>query len=375
MSAAGQFHPHSSRRIRAAWPWPRPVVAAADLDVEGGADGDDTLSWAVNSRVSGALPLYRLSLLSPQPYTIDPLQCLITPGTIPFALGDQFLIAIEGGHFRWRRDEEAWQPTQEVGAAHDLGDGLTLRFLSGPPPGLVAGDHWRWRITQTFTPLNVKAPVPGRGFEWVGPDAILRADLGVAIDIPAVLIALHTLPITATLMVAGSLDAITWWTEALPIRSGPLALFMEAKTARYLELRITAAPNARLGWWWVGEAWQPTKSANTFRLKRVYGMTHGAGLNHAALYRGRGNAGELIWDPENGSWLEAADRDELLALLDQVKSAGDEPFAVTPHFKRPDETALVIADSDDLVFEDVLRFQCADRRILGVTLPLRAVLE
>ena len=66
----------------------------------------------------------------------------------------------------------------------------------------------------------------------------------------------------------------------------------------------------------------------------------------------------------------------LLALGQGVKTYHDEPFALTPSIHSPTETALVVMNTDELEFTDVLRFQ--DRsatRYLSASIPLRAVLE
>jgi hypothetical protein len=55
---------------------------------------------------------------------------------------------------------------------------------------------------------------------------------------------------------------------------------------------------------------------------------------------------------------------------------GDEPFALTPNVAIPAETALVVADGDEVKFEDYLRFQDSQStRYLSASIPLRAVLE
>jgi hypothetical protein len=220
-------------------------------------------------------------------------------------------------------------------------------------------------------------PIPGQGFEWgSGGDVTLHADLGAEQSIPAALIALHTLPAGATLTLAGSVDDATWWTETITIQAGPLALYLTGRTARYLELRITDAPGARIGWWWAGTPFQPSHNASTLTLSRVYGMARGGGLNPAALYRGQGRAGELAWEATGGGWLEPADMAEWLIHLDHAKAYGDEPFCLTPNVAIPAESALVIAEGDEVKFTDVLRFQDSQSvRYLSASIPLRAVLE
>ncbi len=322
------------------------------------------------------MPPYALSIAAPAAYTSAAAQFTITPGAISFAAGDAFTFAIEGGHLRWRRDSGSWSATIAVAASHSLGDGLTLGFAAGPPPGLVAGDSWSWQVTQPYAPAAVDAPVIGEAFEWTGSSVTLHADLGAIQNIPAVMIALHTLPLTATVTLAFSNNDSIWTTQPIPVQAGPMLVFPIGKSAQYLELRITGATGAKIGWWWVGTPFQPSHNASTLTLSRVYGMARGAGMNPAALYRGAGRAGELAWDAGGGSWLEPADMAEFLALLDQTKVAGDEPFAICPNVALPSETALVVANGDEVKFEDVLSFQAgASRRFLSASIPLRAVIE
>jgi len=354
-----------------------PVIAAAPLELAGGIDGNDLLTWAVNSSTAGALTPYTVPLLTtPAAYTGAAAQFTITPGTIAFATGDAFTLALEGGHFRWRRDSGSWSATTVVADSHDLGDGLTLGFAAGPPPSLVTGDSWQWQVTQPYSPVSITSPVPYEGFEWPGSSVTLMAGFPSARPIPAVMIALHTLPLTATVTLAGSLDNSIWWTVPMTVQAGPVVVFLTGKTAQYLELRIAGSAGARIGWWWVGTPFQPSHNASTLTLSRVYGMARGGGLNPAALYRGQGQAGELAWDAMGGGWLEPDDMAEWLAHLDHAKAHGDEPFCLTPNAAIPTESALVVADGDEVVFSDVLKFQDSRSvRYLSASIPLRAVLE
>lgn len=354
-----------------------PVIAAAPLELAGGVDGNDTLTWAVNSSTAGALPAYPVPLITtPVAYTGAAAQFTITPGVIDFAPGDAFTFAIEGGHYRWRRDSGAWSGTLPIADSQVLADGLTLTCSSGPPPSLAVGDSWQWQVTQPFSPVAIVNPVINAAFEWTGSSVTLHAALPTAQAIPAVLIALHTLPLTATVTLAGSLNNSTWWTVPMTVQAGPMVAFLTGKTAQYLELRITGATGAKIGWWWAGTPFQPSHNASTLTLTKVYGMARGSGLNPAALYRGAGQGGELSWNTGDSGWLETADMTELLALAQRVKTYHDEPFALTPSIHSPTETALVVMNTDELEFTDVLRFQ--DRsatRYLSASIPLRAVLE
>ena len=355
-----------------------PVIAATDLYLTGGVDGDDTLHWSVSSSTAGAMAVYDLVLAAPTPYVATDFHFLITPGAIPFAAGDAFSFALEGGHFKWRRDGGSWSSSTLLAASQVLADGLTLTVAAGHAPGVATGDTWSWQVSQPYAASQVRAPVVGTvGHQWIGATQTLAVDLGSIVAIPATVVALHSLPSTATLKLAGSDDNVTFWTETFTVHSGPMVLIPStARSARYLELRITAASGARIGWWWVGTPWAPTGNATSIKLTRSYGMARGDGLNPSALYRGVGRAGELAWNGRDGDWLEPSDMTEWINLLDRSKQYGDEPWVLLPNVALLAEAALVVADADEVAFEDALcRFQDSTTRILSASIPLRAIYE
>ena len=70
--------------------------------------------------------------------------------------------------------------------------------------------------------------------------------------------------------------------------------------------------------------------------------------------------------------MESADQASLLALIDELKSAGDQPFGFVPSKDFPADARLVKPGADDVEFEDYLHFE-GNRRMLTVKLPLAMV--
>ena len=352
-----------------------PIVAGGPLAFAGGVTGTDTKKWTVVSSL-GALDDYDLDA-DEDPYSDGGLGFTLNRGAIPFALGDAFTFGVEtGGMFRWRKSAGAWSADTAIADTVTLADGLSAAFAAGPAPSFAVGDAYAWRVDQPYSPANLRQPVPGVGHQWTGANQTVAVDLGSAHALDAVCVALHTLPISATLTLAGSLDNVSFWTETLIVQAGPIVKLV-TRTARYLELRIVGASGAAVGWWWVGSAWSPSgHGATTLRLARQYSMARGAGLNPAGVYRGKGTGGELAWSVTDKDWLEHGDAAELWAMLDHVKAMGDEPIAFVPHYLTPAETALVVIDADEVSIEDLYQFQSDSPtdRALSVTLPLRGVI-
>lgn len=355
-----------------------PVIAAAPLAFTGGADGDPTQTWTVRGTVSGALPDWMYNPASPSDYdeTAAPLVASLAPAGIPFEQGDSIRLALEGGTLRWRRDGGSWTTANIFGATHSLGDGLTLHAEAGAAPSFVTGDSWTFQALATYGVSRLRQPRIGRGFAFVTDGAVLDLDLGAVLDLEAVLIALHTLPSTATVALSGGDAAIGEWTAAPTVRPGAILAPLPAGTsARYLRITIAGTvTGASIGWIWAGLGWQPTVGASDLTMARQYGIARGAGLNPAGLYRGRGNGGRWSWQLDNGGALLDSNVDALLELVDHVAAEGLEPVCITPDIREPARASIAILDADELVMVEHNNWQGSGRAV-SVELPFRAVLR
>lgn len=354
-----------------------PVLAAAPLAFTGGADGDPTQTWTVRGTTSGALPDWLYNPAAPSDYddAASPIEVSLAPAGIPFEQGDSIRLALEGGTMRWRRDAGSWTTVNLFGATHSLGNGLTLQAVAGAAPSFVTGDTWAFQALATYGVSRLRQPRIGRGYAFDGTGAVLDIDLGAVLDLEAVLIALHTLPSTATLAISGGDAAIGEWTAAPTVRPGASIAALPAGTsARYLRLTIAGTvTGASIGWVWAGLGWQPTVGASDLTMARQYGIARGAGLNPAGLYRGRGNGGRWSWQIDQGGALMDSNVDALLELVDHVAAQGLEPVCITPDLREPSRASLAILDADEIVMVEHNNWQGSGRAV-SVDLPFRAVL-
>lgn len=355
-----------------------PVVAAQSAPFVGGSDGDPTQTWTVRGTLSGALPDWLYHPAAPTPYTHGPATLTLAAGGIPWEVGDNISVSLEGGRLRWRRDGEAWAEGDLYGVTHALGDGLTLTTQPGAAPSFVAGDAWQFRALATYGVSRLRQPRIGQAFAWDGATVVLEVDLGSVRPLEAVLLALHTLPGNCVIAIAGGDAAPDEWTAApLWHPSAVLAVLPAGASARYLRVSITGAgAGAAIGWLWAGQGWQPSVGASDLTLRRQYGLARGQGLNPAALYRGRGTGGAWRWAIDQGGALLGDNADALMALIDHTAENGMEPVCIVPDTRDPARAALAIIDVDEVVLTEHNNWQSSKvvAPAVSVELPFRAVI-
>lgn len=353
-----------------------PVIAAAAAPFTGGADGDPTQTWTVRGSVSGALADWPFDPDAPAPYSAGEITAELAPGGIPFQVGDAIRIAIEGGRLRWRRDGGAWTEGDLYDVVHDLGDGLTLTALAGAAPSFVEGDAWTYRAVAKYGASRMRQPRIGHAFAFDTDGVVIDVDLGAIAPIESVLLALHTLPDSATLTIDGGDAAPSDWSVTPAVCHGAiLAVPANGATARYLRVTIAGTvTGGTIGWLWAGVGWQPTVGASDLVLSRAYGLTRGAGINPAGLYRGRGQGGRWSWRVDDGGALFDAELDALMTLLDHVAAQGLEPVALVPDIRVPSRTSVAILDADSVELADNMNWQTSQRAV-SLDLPFRAVLQ
>ncbi|MDP2786253.1 MAG: hypothetical protein Q8O38_16920 [Sulfurimicrobium sp.] len=352
-----------------------PVIAAQDLYLAGGKNGDNIQTWHVDGSVSGAFPAYALDLDIPLPYNQSGLQFGITPGGIPFEAGDLYQFAIEGGHYKWRKDAGAWSLPSPVGGGgaggEGLSDGLSAFFATSAAPSFAAGDLYRFRALQPSALTNVIKP-DVEAWRWAGSSATLTANLGAGKTIDCVSLAFHTLPSGATVTMSGGMDGVVWdWSESLTWRPGVMAKLFADKTASWLKLVIASATGGTIGWAWAGQA-LATENHAECQLRRDYSVERGTGLNPSAAYLGSTRSGEIEWQQ---GILKDADMTGLLAMLDHLKTNDDEPMILIPQSTRPEEAwpVRVLLDEIDMPEDGGYQPNTGNERRYGMKLSVKGV--
>jgi hypothetical protein len=337
------------------------VNQAGPLPFGGGQSGDDTLTWSVVCSSAGRLADYALVTTAPAPYSASvgagALGFAIAPGGIPFALGDAFAFAVEGGRFRWRRDGGAWSGPLDIAEA-PLADGLTAAFAGGAAPSWLAGDRWTFRAEATHGVAQLRDPLDGE-FAWAGATTI---DIAAGGAIVGVLIAGHAIAQDATITLLGSdddfattplVEAIAWQREAI----------WHAVQADHAAYRIAIDRGGSIRWLYLGESTQLTLSTGAAELGRLVKRVR---LPSLAARRA------LAANVEH-SGLPQASVDALLAALDHACEHDDRRLAIVPNDAEAD-VGLVRINADTIEINDELAFQPRDpaHRLQSLTLQLEA---
>lgn len=354
-----------------------PLIGAANAPLTGGSDGDPTQTWTVRSSVLGTLVDYEFDPGAPTAWAHAPATAQLEPGGIPFEVGDTLSFDIEGGQLRWRRDAGAWT-TEDLYPATplDLGDGLMLEPRTGAAPSFIGGDTWQFSAVATHGTQRMRQPRIAQAFAWDGAAVTVDVTLPSSQPMEAVVLAMHGVPLTATVVVEGGVAAANEWSVAAQVRKGIiLAVLPTPLSAQYLKVSITGAGSGgSIGWLWAGMGWQPTVGPSSMRLKRQYGLARGAGLNPSALFRGAGTGGSWEWDLGSGAALFAANARELMELIDHTAEQGMEPVALFPDILDAVDASVALLDLDEIEMEEFSNWQDSGTHVVSLTLPLRAVL-
>lgn len=350
-----------------------PVIAGEALTLAGGVDGDDTLTWTVRGSLGASWPDYAAVKGSEPLYSSGGLQFRIEPGGVPFALGDAFAFSVAGGTFRWRVDSGAWSGNVAIGSsATYLQDGISVMLSPGPDPAFVAGDRWTFDLVQPHAPDHLLEP-DRSAWRWSGTGANVEATFASDKTITAVSI-WHDCPVGATFSLAG-INAVgsTIWTKTVTYRPGYTVAILEDANAvascRSLMLTVANASGGSIKWWWAGQPWIPVHGASSIKLASAWDMVRGT---RSSRLVGKGGSGEIAWSVSEKSWMESADQTSFLALIDELKTAGDQPFGFVPSKDFPADARLVKPGADDVEFDDYLHFE-GNRRMLSVKLQLAMI--
>ena len=359
-----------------------PLIGAASAPLTGGEDGDPTQTWTVRSSVLGSLADYAYLPSAPAPWVHAPASVLLVPGGIPFEVGDSLSFNIEGGELRWRRDGGAWTTADLYSASPlSLGDGLTLDAQAGAAPSFIDGDTWQFSAVAKYGTQRMRQPRIGQSFAWDGATCTIDIELTADTPLEAVMLAMHDIPLGASVTVRGGLLDATEWTLTAEVRKGiiwavlPYTPGDPPAEARYLQVVITnAGAGGKIGWLWAGMGWTPTIGPSSMRLKRQHGIAKGSGLNPTGLYRGSGTGGSWVWSLDQGAALLSQNARDLMELVDHCAEQGIEPIAMFPDMLDAVNASVVQVETDEIEMEEFSNWQDDSSNVVSLTLPLRAVL-
>lgn len=333
------------------------TIAAADIDLSGGIDGTDQVTFTVVGSVDGAAADYVVDKAAPALYDSGQVRARINPGGVPFELGDTYTFCVETGQYRWRQDGGAWSAPTDI-AAGALVDGLSVSFTDGACPSFVAGDSASFTALQPHGIASASVP-DDRRYAWDGVGTTITLPCAGTVD--ALAIGMHTLPDAATISVT---DGTTTW--PMTVRDGVMVLFFDHVLASpTLTITITNAPGADIGWLWAGQALQFDADARNISSTMRWAMLAGAGVNPAGAKRGRGRGWVAQWD----GFAASAEIDALETAIDAHKTGGNWPAAWVPAADNPGYASMVVLP-DDLEMADWLHFACPGKENIDFSMTL-----
>lgn len=345
------------------------VVAAGPVEFGGGQDGDDTLTFSVRDSVDGALAAYSYDTTSPAAYSDSGIGFEVTPGTIPFALGDQFSFAVEGGQFRWRKDGGSWSADTQIDASVSLSDGVSAVFDFGQAPSFVADDVYEWLAESVNGPQQTIRPTD-TAMEWTTSTVITVNNPGTVTDFFMV----HELASGATVQIEGSDDSFS--TSPLDTMVTVTSETMSASlgATNYAEYRITITGSGSIKWLWLGSPYNPVGAENGRGAGGIVeGLTRrlvrqASGVNGTGAYIGKGRSGRVSW-----SWLSDTDADNLEALIVHAFESDQARIGFLPHHLHRDEGFLARVEAPEISDKRNYQSDSASRRNLSATLALEGI--
>ncbi len=334
------------------------TIAAGALNLVGGVDGTDEITFQVQGSVDGLTADYVVDKNAPPAlYDNGQIQARITPGGIGFELGDTFTFCVETGQFRWRQDGGAWSAPADIGTT-SLVDGLSVTFEDGACPSFVAGDSASFTAYQPHAISSAQHPDDGR-YAWDGTGTVIT--LPVSGNVDTLAIAMHTLPSSAAVSVTDGTD--TW---PMTVRDGVMVLLFDpVLSSPTLTVTITNAPDAEIGWLWAGMGLEFDAPGNNASRKSSWNMNRGNGVNPSAAMYGKSRGWKVIWE----GFITRAEAEALEAGIDTHKSGGDWPAVFIPATDNPDYAAMVTFP-DDVDFSDFWTFSCPGREEIEFEMTL-----
>jgi len=342
-----------------------PTVAAQNLSLSGGIDGDDTYTFEVKGDID-SFPDYLLDRNDPQPYSGTKLSFMIDDGIIMFAVGDMFEFNIEGGHWIFRKDGGGWSELKEISPDfQSLGDDLEIAFGFGVSPSFMVDDLWEILCTQENRAANLSEP-------W---DTLYKGDgnlvfaFSAATTVDTLIIDAHDMSGTISFQASDQEDFGELIAD-VQIAVSPLIckFWLDAPiTAKYF--RIVKNTENEIGYVFLGRAARLSVDADSVVPFTKYNMLRQQD-GRFSLFRAISRGYMVKYD----SFVNQSDHEILDDLINYQKTNNDMPFYFSPNVKYPEEALRGIVDADNIEpGSDKDMNMDKDKRIYTWTLPIVGV--
>lgn len=313
------------------------IIARLPLQLQNGRTGDNLQTWAVFGAVAGGYANYSVNTQSPAAYSNGGLGFTITPGSIPNAIGDQFVFSVLLNQFRWRKNGGSYSSDTDIDATVSLSDGVSAVFTEGAGVSFQDGDVFSFAVEQPYSPAHSVLPTS----EYWTPDSAtgnIIYDFGSDQVIDMIAIAWHLIPagasVTAELLNAA--DGVLYSASLTRNADVMFDSLTSAQTGvRKLKLSFTSASGFWLAWVWCGQSVYLNADADALTIKPSRLMLRGS-ANQPGRHIARGYTGSMEW---RGAWettdetgfLSESDIGKLIAIFESLKSNNDQPFALIPN--------------------------------------------
>ena len=331
------------------------IVRADPVQLGGGQTGDDTLTFGVRGSVVGALADYSLVTTAPSSHSNGGLAFTVTPGAIPFEVGDRWTFSRRGRRVSLAR--QLWIVDHGRHRRHGRSfwrDHGALRRWRHP---VVGG--WRRLPAQDAGDLRRRPRAPSdESMAWTGSTQIDITPTGSG-TADTLMLALHTIASTATVTLSGSNDnwATTAVSHAVPWAAGTMALLFASATCT--KWRLTVNESGSIGWLYLGVPERPIVSGTAATVE------HGRWTRRARLANGQRQ--RAIGGQVAHSDCSASSIDDLLTAIEYAHSNDDGRIGAVS----PEGEGTLATVADEVEISDAYGFQApaADRR-LSITMTL-----
>lgn len=302
-----------------------PTIAAQNLYLTGGIDGDDTYTFEVMGEIN-SFPDYSLDRNNPQRYYHQNLQFQIEDGIIPFQVGDYFEFAVEGGHFVWRKDNGSWSSPYSIQLEIQTFDsGLSIGFDFGVSPSFVQNDTWQILCFQENKVENLVTPWSQK---WKGVGNLVFS-FASQVTIDALIIDMHNLTDTITFQASNKSDfSELEHNEVITVSDLICKLYLDENkiTAKYFRLLITGEHS--IGYIFLGNVIRLSLDADAVRPLKRYQMSR---QETFSLYKYLKQG----FTVEYNSFIIHSDFQKLDEMFQYLKSNNDMPFYFIANINYP----------------------------------------